>query len=191
MAKRKHLFDAILCIDLESTCWEKRDPPEGQFSDIIEIGVCYLDIPTQRLYTPVSWYVKPTSSTVSDFCVALTKITQEQLDQHGNPFPQTCHALMETYKSKQRPWVSWGNYDRQQMEKQCLRENVPFPFGDTHWNMRDLYTVKNGSSTKLGLSKALGKEGLAFVGQPHSGRDDAYNVARLFAKLVLGWENVL
>ncbi len=191
MAKRKYLFDSILCVDLESTCWGKEDPPEGQVSDIIEIGVCYIDIPTKTLYTPQSWYVKPTQSTISEFCVELTKITQELLDEQGSPFLQTCHSIMETYKAKQRAWLSWGNYDRQQLERQCLRENVPFPFGETHWNMRDLYTVKKGLSSKVGLSQALEREGMAFIGQPHSGKDDAFAVARLFAKLVLGWENIL
>ncbi len=186
MAKQKRLFDGILVVDLEATCWEKQ-PPEGQFNDIIEIGICCIDILTKQVYPPRSQYVIPTTSQLSDFCIGLTKITQEQLDLYGRPFPQVCHSVMENYKSRNRAWVSWGNYDRTQTQRQCLRENVPFPFGDTHWNMKDLYTIKNGLSTGIGLQAALNKEKMEFIGQPHSGRDDAYNVARLFTKLVLGW----
>lgn len=186
MAKQKHLFDGVLCIDLESTCW-KGDPPENQLSDIIEIGVCYIDIPKREIYTPSSFYVTPTTSRLSDFCVNLTKITQEHIDKEGRPFLQVCQMFMNSYRARQRPWISWGNYDRRQLEKQCLRENVPFPLGETHWNMRDLYTVQYGLPEKIGLSQALKREGMTFVGQPHSGKDDAYNTALLFTKLVLRW----
>ena len=97
---------------------------------------------------------------------------------------------MEDYNSRQRPWISWGNYDRKQLEKQCFRERVPFPFGDTHWNMKDLYTIMRGLSEGVGVQKALSRESMEFIGQPHSGRDDALNIARLFSKIVLQWEDV-
>lgn len=34
--------DNIIIIDLEATCWEGK-PPQGQESEIIEIGICVLD----------------------------------------------------------------------------------------------------------------------------------------------------
>jgi hypothetical protein len=37
--------DRILVIDTEATCWEGSSPP-GQISEIIEIGLCVLDVPT-------------------------------------------------------------------------------------------------------------------------------------------------
>ena len=189
MSKPKSLFNTILVVDLESTCWEK-NPPEGQLSDIIEFGISTIDM-VNRVVTPgISYYVKPTTSTLSDFCINLTKITPGVLETNGYPFLQVCHRIMEDYGSRQRPWISWGNYDRVQTERQCRREGVPFPFGETHWNMRDLYTILHGLSEKIGLGKALKREKMEFIGQPHSGRDDSHNIARLFAKLVLQWENV-
>ena len=191
MGKQKDLYDVILVVDLESTCWkDKKEQPDGCFSDIIEFGIAAINLKTRSVVPGISYYVLPTTSTISDYCVNLTKITPGTLVENGYPFLQVCHRIMEDYKSKSRPWISWGNYDRKQTEKQCLRENVPFPFGETHWNMRDLYTVLRGLSEKIGLSKALDLEGMSFIGQPHSGRDDAFNIARLFAKLVLQWENV-
>ena len=38
-------LDQILVIDVEATCWEG-NPPPGQTSEIIEIGLCVLDVPT-------------------------------------------------------------------------------------------------------------------------------------------------
>src|SRR5438128_1858906 len=40
MAKR---LDLALVIDVESTCWDTR-PPRGQISEIIEIGLCTVDL---------------------------------------------------------------------------------------------------------------------------------------------------
>ena len=41
MAKKK--LDCILVVDLEATCWVG-GPPEGQESEIIEIGLCVLHV---------------------------------------------------------------------------------------------------------------------------------------------------
>ena len=38
-------LDQILVVDVEATCWEG-DPPPGQISEIIEIGLCVLDVAT-------------------------------------------------------------------------------------------------------------------------------------------------
>nr|MDQ2829840.1 DNA polymerase III [Chloroflexota bacterium] len=36
-------LDQVVVIDVESTCWEGA-PPVGEESEIIEIGVCTLDV---------------------------------------------------------------------------------------------------------------------------------------------------
>ena len=40
MAKK---FDQVLVIAVEKTCWEN-EPPEGEVSEIIEVGICSLDL---------------------------------------------------------------------------------------------------------------------------------------------------
>ncbi|QYS89362.1 hypothetical protein [Flavobacterium davisii] len=42
------LLDKILVVDIEATCWEGK-LPEGMISDIIEIGVCLLDVQTGEI----------------------------------------------------------------------------------------------------------------------------------------------
>lgn len=37
------MLDKVLVIDLEATCWEN-EPPKGQKSEIIEIGVALVDV---------------------------------------------------------------------------------------------------------------------------------------------------
>lgn len=60
MAKR---FDWIVVIDVESTCWAGTPPP-GQVSEIVEIGVCPVDVAAlQRLAKPEHrWNLEPVAA---------------------------------------------------------------------------------------------------------------------------------
>jgi inhibitor of KinA sporulation pathway (predicted exonuclease) len=61
MARR---LDRILVVDVEATCWEG-DPPPGQISEIIEIGLCVLDVTTLARVEQRDILVRPGCSTVS------------------------------------------------------------------------------------------------------------------------------
>ena len=79
----KHMarkLDVIIVVDLEATCWEG-DPPPGQEKEIIEIGVCTLDIASGTRSDKQSILVRPETSWVSEFCTRLTTLTQEQIDR--------------------------------------------------------------------------------------------------------------
>ena len=67
------LLDKILVIDLESTCWDG-PPPEGQVSEIIEIGVVTLDVAALQRVDKQSILIKPTKSEISAFCTQLTTL---------------------------------------------------------------------------------------------------------------------
>jgi DNA polymerase III epsilon subunit-like protein len=71
-------LDKILVIDVEATCWEG-DPPAGQTSEIIEIGLCVLDVASGERSAPRAIMVKPQRSTLSEYCIQLTTITPEML----------------------------------------------------------------------------------------------------------------
>jgi len=179
-----NLYNEILVVDLEATCWAGK-PPEGQTNEIIEIGICSILVHEGIVTTPHSFYVSPVTSTISAYCTQLTGITSEVIAANEMSLLNACHRIMEQFLSKRRPWVSWGNYDRNQMTKQCARDRVPYPFGPTHINFKDLYALKHRLSKGVGLGTALSQSALIFEGQPHSGRDDAYNIARLFCKEIL------
>src|SRR5215218_10147223 len=135
MAKR---LDHVIVIDIESTCWDGGFPPKGQANDIIEIGICPLEVSTGRRLERRSILVKPERSTVSPFCTRLTTLTQEQVDG-GIPFRQACAMLRETYLTKDRVWASYGDYDRRQFERQCQARAVGYPFGPGHLNVKILF----------------------------------------------------
>jgi len=95
MAKK---LDKIVVIDIEATCWEG-NIPEGMSSDIIEIGVCLLDIHTGEISDNKGIMVLPERSIVSPFCTELTTITQEMLDKEGVSFKEACSILKKEYLS--------------------------------------------------------------------------------------------
>ena len=73
------LLDKIVVVDIEATCWEGK-LPEGMISDIIEVGVCLLDVETGEITDNRGILVKPERSTISPFCTELTTITPELIE---------------------------------------------------------------------------------------------------------------
>jgi inhibitor of KinA sporulation pathway (predicted exonuclease) len=178
MAKK---LDRILVVDIEATCWHG-DPPAGQASDIIEIGVCMLDVETLARSNRRSMLVRPTRSTVSEFCTALTSLTQADVE-HGLGFGDACAVLERDYLSRNRAWTSWGNYDRQHFERQCTDLRVRYPFSSSHVNAKTLFALWHRLPRELGMARALALLELPLEGTHHRGGDDAWNIAALVAAL--------
>lgn len=180
MAKR---LDHVLVIDIESTCWEGGFPPKGQANDVIEIGLCPLELSTGRRLEKRSILVRPERSMVGPFCTQLTTLTQQQV-AGGVPFKHACKLLEDEYHSADRLWASFGDYDRRQFEKQCRDTGVRYPFGPTHLNVKTLFAISRGLASEVGLPQALALAGLKQEGTHHRGHDDAWNIAALLAMLV-------
>lgn len=180
MAKR---LDVVLVVDIESTCWDGGFPPKGQANDIIEVGLCPLDLATGRRLDKVSILVRPERSTVGPFCTGLTTLTQEQVEG-GVAFKDACKRLEDEYHSHERLWASYGDYDRRQFEKQCRDVGVRYPFGPSHLNVKTLCSIASRQVGELGLPQALALFGLPLEGTHHRGHDDAWNIAALLAELV-------
>lgn len=175
-------LDKIIIIDIEATCWEN-EPPEGEESEIIEIGVALLDVQTLTISDNESIIVKPIKSLISPFCTKLTSITEDMVNS-GISFAEACEILKNKYKSHRRTWASWGDYDRKQFEKQCRAWCVPIPFGSTHINIKNLFSIFYNYPKEFGLNKAAQLIGLTMEGTLHRGVDDAMNISRAFAKLL-------
>ncbi|MBO0790796.1 MAG: exonuclease domain-containing protein [Ktedonobacteraceae bacterium] len=180
MSKR---IDQIIVVDVESTCWEGASPV-GQESEIIEIGVCPLDIASGQRLGRYSMLVRPERSTVSPFCTRLTTLTQEQVDS-GISFTEACAWLEDTFASRQRVWASFGDYDRRQFERLCASHGINSPFGTRHLNVKTLFAIWQALSSEVDLDQALQLSHLSFEGTHHRGNDDAWNIAFLLSRLVL------
>ena len=180
MAKK---LDQILVIDLEATCWHG-EPPAGHESDIIEIGLCTLEVATGRRLDKASIVVRPERSTVSEYCTALTTLTQEEVDQ-GISLREACKLLEDKYGTKDRLWASFGDYDRLMFERECQAHGVPYPFGKGHINVKSLFAVAQNLDQELPLDEAMKRMGFPLEGHHHRGEDDAWNIARILGHLLL------
>ena len=69
----------ILVVDVEATC-RVGDLPSGLHGEIIEIGICVVDIDSISVVDKASILVKPVISQVNEFCTSLTSITQEMVE---------------------------------------------------------------------------------------------------------------
>ncbi|MEL6109977.1 MAG: 3'-5' exonuclease [Planctomycetota bacterium] len=175
-------LEIILVVDLESTCWSG-DPPPGQSSEIIEIGICPVDVNTMTRIEKRSILVKPVRSEISAFCTELTTLAPKAFLDAGS-LADALRILKKQYASKDRLWASWGDYDRRQFERVCKDQKVGYPFGPSHLNVKSLFAAACGSNHEMGLDEAYKRLGLTMEGTHHRGDDDAWNIANILCRLL-------
>jgi len=176
------LLDKIIVVDVEATCWEDKEKTRKE-SEIIEVGVCFLDVKTGEITHNRGIIVKPENSEVSEFCTELTTLTQDDVD-NGISFRYACEFLMKEYQSRKRTWASYGQYDWFQFRKECENKYVPYPFSSCHINVKNLFALKNKLKREKGMAKALGMANIKLEGTHHRGKDDAYNIAKILRKIL-------
>ncbi len=179
-------LDEIIVVDIESTCWDKKTPDRLQNSEIIEIGVCTINLAELTIGTNEGILVLPKNSTISEFCTNMTTITQGMLDESGIPLDEACSILREKYNTNNRLWASWGDYDRRQFERQCKQDcyQAKYPFGPTHLNVKNLFAIQLGLSREVGMDEALRMLNMPLEGTHHRGVDDSRNIAQIACRLL-------
>jgi len=190
-------YDFYLVVDFEATC-EERNAPEFPH-EIIEFPGVIVDGRTGQQVSSWREYVRPLlRPELSPFCTSLTGITQETVDA-ADTFPSVLHRFSEWLEqeglgtSSTFALVTDGPFDVGRfLRLACQQAEVEVPPWATHWvNVRkafaNFYRTNSGSAGQLrlpGLSTMLDKLSLQFQGSPHSGLDDAVNIARVVARLV-------
>lgn len=168
----------ILIIDLEATCWDGA-VPQGEVSEIIEIGICVLDTDNGAISNNKGILIKPERSTVSPFCTQLTTITSELLDKEGITFKTACNLLRTEHDAYQYTWASYGAYDLIMMQSQCAVRGIDFPLSHNHINVKELFSEKKELKKKAGMNDALEILNIPLEGTHHRGVDDAKNIAKI------------
>ncbi|MEO3403260.1 3'-5' exonuclease [Mucilaginibacter sp. CAU 1740] len=176
--------DEIIIVDLEATCWEGDGEYQKQRSEIIEIGVCKLDVDTGRIIASEGILVKPVYSEISAFCTKLTTITPKMVEEQGVSLKEACSILEERYNAKKLTWVSYGAYDRSMLKEQCAKFGVRYPMSAHHINVKVLFAEVYQLSKGIGMERALRMLNLPLQGTHHRGVDDARNIAKIFSRLV-------
>lgn len=176
-------------VDVEATCWPG-PPPDGQISEIIEIGVTVTDLAARERVAKHRLLVRPERSTVSGFCTELTGLTQAEVDS-GVSFAEACARLTGEHATAKRGWASWGEYDRKQFLRQCDATATPYPFGARHVNAKAVFADAFGLSRQVGMAQALRIAELPLEGRHHRGDDDSWNIAALVLVLARrgAWPN--
>lgn len=172
------LYDKITVIDIEATCWEDDKIPENQEREIIEIGICKLNMSDGSIEDKRSYFVKPYKSEVSEYCTKLTGITVEKLEKEGISFQEACSRIKNRYNSHVRIYSGYGGFDKEIIENQCEELGIKLPFSKTYIDLKILISLMKGEKPR-GLLKELQVRNLEFEGNNHSGADDAYNTAKL------------
>ena len=173
-----NLLDKVIIIDVEATCWEGTTPVDME-SDIIEIGICLLDVQSGEITNNKGILVKPERSAISPFCTELTTITPEMVAKDGISFKEACSVLRKEYLSQKRVWASFGAYDLKQFQRQCTAMGAGFPFGPSHINVKTLFALKNKLGHEEGMAGALKILDIPLKGTHHRGVDDAFNIAKI------------
>lgn len=180
------ISSVINVIDVEATCWDNEKDRKGQPNEIIEIGISEVDLKNPVILKSGHIYIKPKNSTISEFCTNLTGITPELIEKEGVSFGNAVKRLKLLYRTHNRLWISWGDYDKIQLQKDCDRNNLEYNriFFKRHINFKSVFAILNGLSKELGVSAALNYVDFKFEGTPHSGKDDSYNIARLYVDVL-------
>ena len=177
------LVDRILAIDISLTCWPGQ-PPAGEIPEILEVGVCPVDVASARVLERQSLIVVPTQSVLSPYCRQVTGITPTDL-LNGRSFKATCELLDREYLSQHRVWTSYGNHVRRRLKKQCERMHVHYPFGASHINLKSILTIFRGWNKEPSLPETLARLNLPLTGTRHRAADRAYHCALLMSRLLI------
>ncbi|XP_023081074.1 3'-5' exoribonuclease 1 isoform X5 [Piliocolobus tephrosceles] len=138
-------YDYICIIDFEATC-EEGNPPEF-VHEIIEFPVVLLNTHTLEIEDTFQQYVRPEINTqLSDFCISLTGITQDQVDR-ADTFPQVLKKVIDWMKLKELGTkykysiLTDGSWDMSKFFNiQCQLSRLKYPPFAKKWiNIRKSY----------------------------------------------------
>lgn len=170
-------------LDTEWTCYENGVFPQGEFPEIIEVGITEVDLESLTIVRTLSIAVRPLYSKVSPYCTDLTGWTEAALKRQGVSLSEACRRVAQKYGGQNRLLVTDCSSEAPSMQAECKLRGVDFPFGDEQLNVSVLFALVTGNRKRLSLTEMLNAVGLEFEGRLHRGGDDSKNIARLLIKL--------
>lgn len=170
-----------IIFDLETTCQDKEI--DANFDkELLEIGAVKVD-ETGNVLETFDLIVIPTRTTITPYCIELTSITKELVDQEGISFKEA----MNSFKifCEDLPLFSWGFFDKKQLIKDCIVNQYPLNgFLTNHRSLRHEHVDVYGLKNRVEIKPALKMLDLPFEGTLHRGIDDAINIATIFKHML-------
>ena len=178
----------LLIVDLEATCFSRGDEPTNFQSEIIEIGAVLFHTNARQITRELQLFVRPALfPALSQYCIQLTGIQQSDV-AGGLPLDQALSWLASLYAPTEIVFSSWGFYDQRQIERECARRGIPYPFTKDHISLKHNHAKFYGLKHPLGMDAALAYHHLPLVGHHHRALDDARNIAAITAHMLAdGW----
>ncbi len=172
-----------LIVDVESTCW-KDDRNKKAESEIIEIGAVLFAMEKKMAVDMFQSFIRPVRNPVlSTFCIKLTSIKQCEVD-NAPLFPKVIEMLIKKFLYKQVIMLaSWGEYDKNQLKKDCRFHKIEYPFEEQHLNIKQMFADKNNCNP-CGMKQALRMLNIPLEGICHRGIDDAQNIAKILTAII-------
>lgn len=194
-------YDFYLVMDFEATCEERNSPDFPH--EIIEFPGVLVDGRTGQQVDSWRQYVRPTlQPNLSEFCTTLTGISQETVDK-ADTFPTVLENFTVWLEEKGLgskntfALVTDGPFDVGRfLRLACEQTQLEMPSWARHWvNVRkgfaNFYRTSSTGNIRLpGLATMLERLDLDFEGIPHSGLDDAVNIARVVSRMVADGANL-
>jgi inhibitor of KinA sporulation pathway (predicted exonuclease) len=178
-------YDNIVVINTESTCWEDGKKPENEEQEIIEIGVCLLSVVTLQPHSVKQIIIKPERSKISEHCFELTGLSQEDVDC-GISLSAACDVLRNTFKTKNRVWASYGEYDKKMFNSYCKQNAIEYPFNNRFINVKSMLPIVMGTMKEVNLANALEIIDSDEEYGQHCAVINVGNVARVLAETIRG-----
>jgi len=189
-------YDYFIVIDFEATC-EERNLPDYPH-EIIEFPGVVVDGKSGKIVDHWREYCRPTiNPQLSEFCTALTGIEQGTVDA-AETFAEVLDKFNMWLEEKSLgtthtfALVTDGPFDVGRfLRLSCQQAELEVPGWAEKWiNIRkgfaNFYKTSTTTHMKLpGLQTMLNKLDMEFEGNPHSGLDDATNIARVVSRMIM------
>jgi 3'-5' exoribonuclease 1 len=175
--------------DLEATCWEAWEESR-KIQEVIEIGAVKVN-EYGEAEDSFCRFIRPVlHPSLSMFCRTLTTIRQEDINRAGN-FAEVSEAFLDWILGDdgddEYVLCSWGGFDKKALLRDCDLHRLDADWCEPHINLKEQYQRIRRLNKSIGLKKAIDKEGFEWTGTQHRGINDAYNLAKIFAKFLGDW----
>lgn len=171
----------ILVFDLEA------NQPSGK---IIEIGWVVGSLISGEILSRGSCFVNPNED-ISEYITELTGITNEDVSLGVSLVEAFLEMNKDIVKYKlDKNLYQWGGYDLLELKKQLASSSDLEALKLNRYTATDVHSIYRlasvfaGRSHRGGLSKAVKKVGLQFVGKAHRGLVDAENTFNLLIRVL-------
>lgn len=185
----------ICVLDFEATC--EKDVKNFN-NEIIEFPSILYKLKGNKLeyVSEFQEYVRPRDNPIlSDFCVHLTKITQDKVDQ-AETFPIVLNNHLSWLKLNVADLneciiATCGHWDiRKMIVVEAKRWDIPLhDVYKRYINIKDEFTYYYKRNIK-GMIGMMQYQGLEHTGVLHSGIDDCRNMSRILMKLIEDGHNI-